>query len=95
LLLDPLFYAMGFRNAIQEQPPAKVIAVARERPELLPRKERPAPSPSIPPVRQPTFAPPVDRQLEVAPHGAVSEVVPAAARKPDCPVGTKECPRPK
>ena len=30
LLLDPLFYAMGFRNAAQEPPPAKVVAVERD-----------------------------------------------------------------
>lgn len=91
LLLDPLFYAMGFRNAAHDQLPVKVVVLERDRPALPPGKELPAPGAGTMPVRQPLVAPLVDRQPVTAPPAAVHKLCPAAARKPGCAQGAKEC----
>ncbi|MBB6306374.1 hypothetical protein [Xanthobacter tagetidis] len=81
LLLDPLFYAMGFRNATQEPPSAKVVVV--ERPGLSPLMVPPACCHRAPAVRWPEIAPTVGQQPAVAPLGPVPKVGPATAPKPD------------
>jgi hypothetical protein len=79
LLLDPLFYAMGFRNA-PEPAPVKVIVVERERPVLRPLKI-PPPRPRATSVTQPTVAQPADGQRWAPPHHATPKVAPATADK--------------
>jgi hypothetical protein len=87
LLLDPLFYAMGFRNAAQEPPPSKVIAVERNRPALPPRKNLPAPGGNPSPVKPSHAAQAIGQQP------VVTKLSPAPARKLDCPEHAKECVR--
>lgn len=64
LLLDPLFYAMGFRNATQEPPPAKAAVVDRVQ-QILPvqSKDRLAPSGHKPLSASPKAAPHADSGL--------------------------------
>ena len=88
LLLDPLFYAMGFRNAAQEPPPSKVVAVERDRSAFPPGKNPPAPGGSPSPVKPSHVAQPVGQQP------VVTKLSPAPARKFDCPGHAKECVRP-
>lgn len=95
LLLDPLFYAMGFRNATQEPSATKVVVVERDRPSVSPRKGLSAPQASTPPVGRPQIGTRADQQSTVAPPAEVSTVVPPAGRKSDCPKNAKECARPK
>lgn len=95
LLLDPLFYAMGYRNAVQELPLVKAAVVERGRPASIPQKERPALGHNTSTVKQPTLAPPVGGQPKSAPHDAVPKVVPAATDRPNCTVAVKECSRTK
>ena len=59
LLLDPLFYAMGFSNARQEPPPEKVVAVEREQPAAPPRMTSPPFHLREPPIRRSQAAPTV------------------------------------
>ena len=86
LLLDPLFYAMGFRNATQEPPPTKVV-VERDRPAFPPRKNLLAPGGNPSPVKPSHVAPPIGQPV-------VTKLSPAPARKLDCPEHAKECVRP-
>lgn len=95
LLLDPLFYAMGFRNATQESSAPKVIVVERVQSSVPPLKELSIPQASTPPVGRPQIGTPPDQQSAVAPPAEVSTVIPPAGRKPDCPKNAKECARPK
>lgn len=94
LLLDPLFYAMGFRNT-HEPLPVKVVVLERDRPAAPPCKDLPAPGASTLPVGQPLVAPLVVRQPVVAQPAAIPKLGPAAARKPGCSQDAKECRRPK
>lgn len=90
LLLDPLFYAMGFRNATQPVP-AKVVSVEREPPALPPRKKIPPAGPPAPSVEQTKAAPSVNRQQGPPPPRAIPKVAPPTAGKSGCPEGTKGC----
>lgn len=95
LLLDPLFYAMGFRNATQESPPAKVIVVERYRPPPPPSKELLTPSVITPPGSPSKMAAPVDRQPKLASPAAAPKVALPPAHNPPCSKGAEECSRPK
>lgn len=87
LLLDPLFYAMGFRDATQE-PPTKVVAVERDRSALLPRKNLPAPGGNPSPVKPSHVVQPISQQP------VVTKLCPAPMCKLDCPGHAKKCVRP-
>ena len=95
LMLDPLFYAMGFRNATQQAPSAMVVVVERGGPVFPRSTDRSAPDKRRPPVRLSNVAPDVNRQAAAAPQGAVPKVGPSAARKPDCSKRARECRRAK
>ncbi|WP_176593033.1 hypothetical protein [Sphingobium sp. EM0848] len=88
LLLDPLFYAMGFRNATQEPPPAKAVVVERDRPAFPPRKNLPDSGGNPSPVKPSHVAPPISQQP------VVTKLSPGPARQLDCPEHAKECVRP-
>lgn len=93
LLLDPLFYAVGFRNAAQ-QPAAVRVVVERDPPAPSAPKMLPAPARSASPASKVEPVPRVDRQPEALTNAGPGEVSPAASRS-DCPKGAKECPRPR
>ncbi|MFG1228625.1 hypothetical protein [Xanthobacter wiegelii] len=90
LLLDPFFYAIGFRNARQEPPPAKVVVVERERPILSPRIALPLSCLHELSVRAPQTVPTIGEHPAAALPGSVSKGGPATTRKPGCPGEAKE-----
>lgn len=75
LLLDPLFYAMGFRNAAQEPAKPQIVVVERD---------RTAPAPRPPRVPATSDRPPVT----VQPAPIEKPALPAA-QTTDCPNGTR------
>jgi hypothetical protein len=95
LLLDPLFYAMGFRNATQELPAAKGVIVERERLAPVPSKATPTRGYSSPSVKRPAIAPPITQQPSAKLSAPAPEAGSAAAPKSNCSDGGKECPQPK
>lgn len=95
LLLDPFFYAMGYRNAIQEPPPAKVVIAQPNRAASRPRDELPHSGARTLPDKQAQVAPQPIRHQKEAPPETVSKLGQPATRKSDCPGDMKECRRPK
>lgn len=90
LLLDPLFYGLGFRNATQEPPSAKMVVTERERPALSPVMVPLASCHPAPAFCWPEIAPTADQQPPVAPLAPVPKVEPATAPKPPPPGEAKE-----
>lgn len=93
LLLDPLFYAMGFGNAAQEPAKPQIVVVERDWPAPPPRRiPSAAPSKASPaasaPVSRPTDRPTKTDQAAPAPKTA-----PPATRTSECSDGAGECPR--
>lgn len=95
LLLDPLFYAMGFRNAEQAPLPTSVTVPVPSGP-AQPRPSS-TPSPALPAaqVKRPELPPPATPKTAVPPEATPAKAVPQAPREPGCTQGAKECPRPK
>jgi hypothetical protein len=83
LLLDPLFYAMGFRNTVPPQPVPKVTVVARVLPSV--------PQASPVPIGRPQVGPPANQQPAIQPPTKALVVIPPAERTADCAKDAQEC----
>lgn len=83
LLLDPLFYAMGFRNTVQQLPVPKVIVVER----VLTSVPQANPSP----IERTQVRPPANQQPALEPPSKATTFIPLAERTPDCAKDVQKC----
>lgn len=93
LLLDPFFYAMGYRNATQERAPVTSPGVERARPAAPQSKERTTPDRERPPVWRPAIARDRDLPPAAIPPRSDRQGGQGVASQPDCPEGVRDCSR--
>lgn len=89
LLLDPLFYAMGYRNAAQEPARPKIVAAEQGRAASV-RKTPPLPTPGALSETLPGVLVSVDRPARNVQPAPIETHAPTA-RTSNCPNGTREC----
>jgi hypothetical protein len=95
LLLDPLFYAIGFRSAPQGPPPAEVVVVTRENPALASPNGLAPRAASTPKIRAPQVVPQDSGQPRAASPEDVPRANSASSPTPDCPPDFRDCPKRK
>jgi len=95
LLLDPLFYAMGFRSAAQEPAKPQIVVVERYRSTPPAPKLPLAAASKASPTGSSTAPRLTDGQLKTNQAIPPPKPAPPSARKPECPDHTGECPRRK
>ncbi|AGH50183.1 hypothetical protein G432_12310 [Sphingomonas sp. MM-1] len=94
LLLDPLFYAMGFRNAAPDAPAAKNVVVEHRRVAAPPSTAPPPPSQRQSPAGSLERTSARPQSVGASPTVA-RKVESAADQAQDCPAGAKECSGPR
>lgn len=95
LLLDPLFYAIGFRSMTLGAPSTQAVVIKQDSPAHISRKVLAPPAASKQLVRPPQIAPLEDQKPTASRHASVPKVGSATRPEINCHREVNRCPRPK